>query len=314
MVVPVGLIDRYLADGWLLGRITSELTESTYRRTLALHLASCDASMSVRADIMRTLRRWTNPNTYRQRRSMLVSFYDWMVQEGLRSDNPARATPIPASVPTTVDRLSLPEYVALLKEGRTNRDRRVLRIGSLAGLRRAELIGLQGRHFDRKGWLHVSADIAKGGRERWIPVVPDLADVATDIRNEVDSTQFVLPSLVVRRFNRETRYIERPNRPTSPQAITRLVAEAGERAGITQTVNPHLLRYAFADFIAGPLGLPMARALLGHASIQTTDHYLAGPSLDEMARAVEDVRVHSEAHDGSTNAGTYPDTRMVSAL
>lgn len=301
------IVDDYIDAAWRLGRITSPLSESAYRRTLALHLVGCDPTVSDRADVMRTLERWPNPNTNRTRRAMLVGFYDWMVQEGLRPDNPARATPIPASTPLQIRRLSLPEFRALLKQGSTDRDGRTLRIGSLAGLRRAEMLGLQGRHFQREGFVHVSPDIAKGGRERWIPVVPDLSETAQHIRQTVSLGQYVLPSRIVRRFNRETRYIERPDRPTSPQAITRLIAEAGVRAGITQTVSPHMLRYAFADFVAGPLGLPMARALLGHASIQTTDHYMSCPSLDDMARAVRDVRVTSEAHDGeATDIGMVP--------
>jgi hypothetical protein len=34
-----------------------------------------------RADVKRTLARWPNPNTRRTNRSILVSFYDWTMQE-----------------------------------------------------------------------------------------------------------------------------------------------------------------------------------------------------------------------------------------
>ena len=66
-------------------------------------------------------------------------------------------------------RLTEAEVVALLRAACGVREARAIFIGVCAGLRNAELRGLQGRHFERLGWIWVSADIAKGGRERWVP-------------------------------------------------------------------------------------------------------------------------------------------------
>jgi integrase len=74
-----------------------------------------------------------------------------------------------------------------------------------AGLRNAEVRGLQGRHFQRAGLIHVSADIAKGGRERWVPVIPDLVAVVAEIRASVGRDEYVLPKQRFRKppFNNE---------------------------------------------------------------------------------------------------------------
>ncbi len=65
------------------------------------------------------------------------------------------------------------------------RERRIAHIGICAGARNRELRGLQGRHFQRAGWLLISGDIAKGGRQRWIPVLPELEPIAREIRESV---------------------------------------------------------------------------------------------------------------------------------
>jgi integrase len=57
--------------------------------------------------------------------------------------------------------------------------------GLCAGIRNRELRGRQGRHFQREGWLWISAEIAKGGRERWVPVLPELVPIAREIRATV---------------------------------------------------------------------------------------------------------------------------------
>jgi hypothetical protein len=52
----------------------------------------------------------------------------------------------------------------MLAAVRGARERRAIFLGLCAGLRNAELRGLQGRHFARDGLIWVSSDIAKGKR------------------------------------------------------------------------------------------------------------------------------------------------------
>jgi len=61
----------------------------------------------------------------------------------------------------------------------------------------------------------------------------------------------------------------------------------GRRAGIAAPLHPHLLRHAYADHIAKHAGVRNAQALLGHATISTTEIYLGAPTPDELKTAVE---------------------------
>ena len=222
-----------------------------------------------------TLRRWPHPNTQRVCRSVLVSFYDWSMEEAIRKDNPARQTSRPRRVPTSVYRLTRAEAAALLQAAVTVRERRAIFLAVCAGLRNQELRRLQGRHFRRPGVVWVSEDIAKGARERWVPVLRDLEPVVAEIvEHVVEPGEYVLPALRSADPPRNTRQRAIPNRASSSQALRQLVIRVSQRAGIAHHVYPHLLRHAYGDHVARQAGMRHAQFLLGHATIATTETYV----------------------------------------
>ena len=284
------VIDAYIRDFKAQGRINSPQTEVSYRYVLNAHaedVGNRDPRLTGREDVKRTLRRWTHPNTQRHNRSVLISFYGWMEEEGLRDTNPARQTPRPRKRKPTVYRLTKGETVEMLRAVRSTRERRAIFLGICAGLRSQELRGLQGRHFEREQgkYLWVSPDIGKGNRERWIPVLPELELVVAEIRRNVGSEEYVLPAQRFRDPGINRAKWDKLHHPCSPQALYYLVKRVGKRAGIAADVHPHLLRHAFATHITRSLGLDLAQALMGHATIETTREYLSEPSLDELSTA-----------------------------
>jgi site-specific recombinase XerD len=286
----VAAIDAYVADMRAQGRINSSATERDYRYCLDRHgedVENRDPRYTNRDDVKRTLRRWSNPNSQSKYRSVLVSFYDWLVQEGLRPHNPARQTPRPRRRKPEVNRLTREEAVAFLQAARGTRERRVVYLGTLAGARRQELLDLTGRDFARDGWIRI---VGKGSKERWVPVLPELAAVIAEIRSDVAHDEYVLPAQRFRDpgVNRLRRDYRRQR--SSEQALWRLVARVGERAGIPWRVKPHTMRHAFADHVARRSGdVRVAQYLLGHATLGTTEAYLRHPTLDQLASAVEGV-------------------------
>ena len=275
-----------------LGRLTTDRSVAEYGRTVRKHADDAevaDPRATTRQDVKRTLRRWTHPNTQRRKRSMLVSFYDWMVEEGLRPDNPARQIRAARAREPRVRRLTLDETRAVLAAAQTRSERRIVYLAACAGLRCSELRLLQGLHFAREGWILVSADMAKGGRERWVPVMVDLEPIVREIRSTTGPEQYVLPATHL--VSRDGRFVptEHPERPCDRKTIWRAVRRMGRRAEIGTPVHPHQLRHAFADRVTRLAGLHAAQALLGHSSIQTTEGYLTRPSPDELVEAMARV-------------------------
>ena len=282
-------IDAYIEDQRMLGRINSPATERDYRGTLrahALDVSNRDPRSTNREDVKRTLSRWPHPNSQLKQRSILVSFYDWMVEEGQRPSNPARQTPRAKRRPTSVHRLSTEEVIRMLAVVEDTREKRAIYLGFCAGLRRGELLGLQGRHFQRPGWLWVSADIAKGKRERWVPVSEELAPVVDEIRKELAADDYVLPAQRWRDPGVNREKVDKRKYPSSPKALWELVKRVGERAGISASLHPHLMRHAFAEQVTRYAGVRYAQHLLGHAGIATTETYLGKPTPDELQGAV----------------------------
>lgn len=285
------LIDPFFEDMRMRGRITSPRTEEGYRKTLELHaqdVQNRDPRYTSREDVKRTLRRWSHPNTIYTNRAALVSFYRWCVWEGLRKDNPADQTAPPKKVQADVYRMTFDEVRAFLEVPTTRRDRWLAWVGVLAGPRSQELRGFRGYHFRREGYIWVSRDIGKGGRERFIPILDDLAPVVEEIRAAIEPDHFVFPAQRWRNPNVD--HVEKRDlndQAASPQAIWNAVKRLAKAAGIHGKVTPHSMRHAFGDHIARGTGdVRIAQFMLGHADLGTTETYLGAPTLDEMSKAV----------------------------
>jgi integrase len=286
-------VDAYLADMRAEGRINSDVSERSYRDVLNWHaedVSNRDPRYTNRDDVKGTLARWPNPNTRAKRLSYLRSFYDWLVEEGMRPNNPARQVRKPKRRPTTVYKLTREETLRVLEAPRDRKERWAVWLLGCAGLRSKEARGLQGRHFARAGWIHVSADIAKGGKERWVPVLEDLAPVVDEVRASVPFDHFVFPKPIVADPGVNSRWSYDPRRGVSQQYLWSMVAELGRRARVAGPIGAHSLRHAFTDHVARSAGVRIAQALLGHADISTTGGYMSQPTLDELAGAVHGVR------------------------
>ena len=222
-------IDEYFDDQRAAGRINSTTTERSYRgrlNSLAEHVGNRDPRTVGRSDVKRLLANWPHPNTQRNVRAIYVSFFRWMMEEGYRKDNPAEQTRRPKQRPTSVYRLTLTECVALMDASLgVQRERWTVHLGLLAGLRNAELRGLQPRHFHRPGWIWVSPDIGKGGKERWIPVLQELEPIVAEILQARTGLEYVLSSRQVVDPPRNTTYREDKHRPLSGRHEHRVVAE-----------------------------------------------------------------------------------------
>lgn len=290
-------IGLYLRDAQGDGRITSENTVRTYLsilNRLADDVGNRDPRTVGREDIKRCLRRWPNPSSQATCRSIMVAFFDWCEQEDHAPSNPARKTRPPKVKKAIRYRLTLEETLAVVAAADGIRERRVIYLATFAGLRNSELRGLMGRHLQRPGYIWISKDIGKGGRERWIPVLTELGPVVAEIRADVAVDEYVLPSLQWADVPVNSRQMAMRRRPSSSEALCSLVKRVMQRAGIAAAfdsasrIGPHTCRHAFTDYVARITGdVRIAQALLGHANLATTQTYLGQPTLDELTEALK---------------------------
>jgi integrase/recombinase XerD len=291
-------IDLYVADQQRAGRINSPNTIAAYRAKLDAHcddVSGRDPAKTGREDVKTTLRRWPHPNSQRQAHAVLTSFYDWTMEEGIRETNPARQVRRARARSVSVYRPTRDEVVRLMDaaDAAGRRERWVVHLGVLAGLRRQELTGLQGRHLAHEGWVWVSADIAKGGKARWVPVLSELEPVVAEIRALTHLSAYVVPSRRSADPPHHTILLERSETRMSGSGMYQLVRRVGVLAQLGAEIGPHTLRHAFGDHVARYAGLRAAQALLGHASVATTEgSYVGRVSRDELAVSVAGFSYH----------------------
>jgi integrase len=285
-------IDAYIRDQKAFGRCNGRNSDLRYRAVLRRHHEDIGRRSPLRTDredVKRTLERWHGNSQYNAH-SVLISFYDWGMQEGLRKDNPARQVRRTKRQRPSVYRLTRAEASAIMDACETPRERRVIYIGLLTGARAGELAAMQVRHLERPGFVWFSADIAKGQHERWVPVLKELEPVIAETIENIGALSFVIP----------TRQRREVNQPASRTALCRMVKEVARRAGIAANIYPHLLRHSFGDHIAKHAGLRAAQALMGHASVETTAQIYTGqPDLDELAGSVRGFRYRDDKRGGA---------------
>ena len=136
-----------------------------------------------------------------------------------------------------------------------------------AGLRVSELTRLRPEDLDTdRGLVRVNG--GKGRKDRYTLLSPR-AEAAVErhlARWEVEDAHaqgcpWLFPG-------------SRPDRHVHPRTIQKVVAQAGQEAGIKKRVTPHVLRHSFAThLLEGGTDLRHIQELLGHASARTTQIY-----------------------------------------
>ena len=190
--------------------------------------------------------------------SDLHMLYRWGVRRGYFTGDPTDGVDVPRvpmrlPTPLTDDQLRQ----ALGCDGRT---RLVVMLGAYAGLRVSEIARLDGGDIDVNHRTIVVRS-GKGGKDRVIPMAPELVDVLAGVAGPVVGVGAARVSEIIRQRFRV--------------------------CGIDR--RPHDLRATFATAAARACGgnLEVVAALLGHASTTTTRRYAA--FVPSTAGAVQDL-------------------------
>ena len=248
-------LDAYDKDWRALARWYAETTGHSFDITT---LTAMDA-----ADYSSFMARTTKPATAARRLLFLrtyaaAAFRAHEVSEALNDKiQELRAPKAQTGAPKSLTAEEARAALRNVERDGTPRDKAILFAFFMTGIRVGELAGLEVRDLtigERSGEVRVRSAVAKGGRERAVPLAKEVRDYLQEyLSNRQDGS----PALFVGQRGRMT-----------PDGIRDVVAKF---AG----VSPHRLRHTFAyEYLrTNENDLVALAEILGHASLNTTRLY-----------------------------------------
>ena len=258
----------------------SDHTVEAYRRDLeqfARFFAPSPAPFNPPEVTTADIRRWLAgladggdaPATLRRKTQSLRAFFKFLCRRGHISSNPADAVilaKLPKPLPDFVRESDMERLLPPIDEKAgfiASRDHLILHLLYATGLRRSEILQLTDNSINLPGrQIRV---LGKGRKERIVPIADELAEEISRWQtlrdNEIPDLPLPHPQIATRHGAMSVTNFE--------VTVKRLLKN--ENAGRR---SPHTLRHTFATaMLNGGADLNSVRAILGHASIATTQIY-----------------------------------------
>lgn len=261
---------RKSIEGWTDTLKAAGLSAQTIksRRYKMVHLAallmpSGPEDVTTEQIVQAFARQQWKPETRKAYRNTISSFFRWLHKSGRRADDPSLDVPR-VKKPHAHPRPCPDRYIAAAMEMATPSEKLMVRLGAECGLRRGEIARVHSDDVVADSAGHSLIVRGKGDKQRIVPLPDDLANTVMETKG------YLFPG----RFGGhvEESYIG--------DHISRLLPDG---------YAAHTLRHRFATTAyAATHDLFVVAELLGHESVETTEHYVAMPDgrLREATAAV----------------------------
>jgi integrase/recombinase XerC len=269
-------------------RRASGHTLAAYRRDLA-HLESAAAprpaaalaTHELRGCIARLHAAGLAPASLARTLSAWRSYFRWLADRGAVSADPTTGLRAPRREKRLPRALSADQAVSLAAHAGDGgwlaaRDHAIVELLYSSGLRLAELVSLDWRHFAADGsaprsasWLDLEGGeatvLGKGAKTRTVPVGAAARVALTAWLAHRAGTAGADPRAL---------FISKRGSRLSPRSVQARLAALARALGLGVHVHPHVLRHSFASHLLQSSGdLRAVQELLGHANIATTQIY-----------------------------------------
>ena len=213
-----------------------------------------------------------NPRSQARIISGLKSFFNYLVFEDYRQDNPMDLIESPKIGRKLPDTLSEDEINNLINaidlsklEGERNRAMLETLYG--CGLRVSELIGLRiSDLYFKEDFIKVTG---KGDKQRFVPVSEINKKYITIYSREVRVHQSVQKG-----FD-DILFLNRRGKQLTRAMVFTIIKQLAEKIGLNKNISPHTFRHSFAThLLENGADLRAIQQMLGHESITTTEVYM----------------------------------------
>lgn len=213
-----------------------------------------------------------NPRSQARIISGLRGFFNYLVFEDYRTDNPVDLIETPKIGRKLPDTLSVTEINQLiaainLSKPEGERNRAILETLYGCGLRVSELIGLKlSDLFFDEGFIKVTG---KGDKQRFVPISDVNIKYINIYRYEIRLHQNIQKSF------EDYLFLNRRGAKLTRAMIFTIVKRLAEELGLKKNISPHTFRHSFAThLLENGADLRSIQQMLGHESITTTEVYM----------------------------------------
>ena len=213
-----------------------------------------------------------NPRSQARIISGLKSFFNYLVFEDYRNDNPLELIESPKTGRKLPDTLSVQDIDALiaaidLSKNEGERNRAMLETLYGCGLRVSELVSLKiSDLFFEEGFIKITG---KGNKERFVPIGPFTQKYIQIYQNSIRN------SLTIKKGFEDTLFLNRRGNQLTRAMIFTIIKDLAVKIGLNKNISPHTLRHSFAThLLENGADLRSIQLMLGHESITTTEIYV----------------------------------------
>ena len=219
-------------------------------------------------DITKTV----NPRSQARIISGLKSFFDYLIFEDYRKDNPLELIESPKIGRKLPDTLSIEEVDAIinaidLSKPEGERNRAMLETLYGCGLRVSELVNLKlSDLFFDEGFVKITG---KGNKQRFVPIAKITEKYINIYIKEVRV------HLSIQKEHEDFIFLNRRGKQLTRAMIFTIIKQLAEKIGVRKNISPHTFRHSFAThLLQGGADLRAIQQMLGHESITTTEIYM----------------------------------------
>lgn len=213
-----------------------------------------------------------NPRSQSRIISGLKSFFNFLIFEGYREDQPLdlmESPKIGRMLPDTLSTDDIDKIIGTidLSKPEGERNRAILECLYGCGLRVSEAVNLQiSDLFFEEGFIKVSG---KGNKQRFVPIAEETIKFIKIYQEHVR-----VHSKVKKEFQ-DILFLNRRGGKLSRAMIFTIIKDLVKKAGIQKNVSPHTFRHSFAThLLEHGADLRAIQQMLGHESITTTEIYM----------------------------------------
>ena len=212
-----------------------------------------------------------NPRSQARIISGLKSFFNYLIFEDYRTNNPMELIETPRlgrKLPDTLSLQDIDRLIAAIDLSKEEGERNKAMLETLygCGLRVSELVSLKiSDLFFEEGFIKITG---KGNKQRFVPIGKTTQKYIETYKN------LIRTHVPVQKGHEDTLFLNRRGKQLTRAMVFTIIKDLAIKINLNKSISPHTFRHSFAThLLENGADLRSIQLMLGHESITTTEIY-----------------------------------------